>query len=432
MTERLEYRLQLDRECLNSFRQVADIPEIAQETAALESAAEHLLAELRQAAAAVKPPAGKPDKWFSYADSIVPSRAIVGFPNDQVRVPKAQRRGLPDSMIYGPFARVLSNMDGEKTLQRLIREAEWEEQRTFTEKVVKKYLGAVMYLGDYGYLDVVYRQQLNHEEIVAALRRLGVKTGDCLLVHSSASALGRIDGGENAVIDALLELIGPAGTLLMPAFTTAFCSFDGTLNKDRRYRPFDKNNSSRVNVGAIPRAFLSRKGVIRSVHPSHSVAGIGPLAQACIRDHRENDPPTGKTSPFAKLVEFKAKILAFGCGLGSCTFLHFLETEANAVYLKDSVCRVREENGDTRMVYVPKNLPGDRDFYHEPAENSKFFRAAVANKLNINEIGLGLGKLRLISAVELYDIGMKLLTDDPDILLCDKSECSFCSKYRSN
>lgn len=203
------------------------------------------------------------------------------------------------------------------------------------------------------------------------------------------------------------------------------------MNKNRKYRPFDKNDPSQIWVGSIPRAFLRRPGVIRSNHPSHSVAGVGPLAETCLKDHRENDPPTGQTSPFARLVEFKAKILCFGCGLEASTFLHFLETEANAPYLKSALCAIKEANGNIRQVLIPRHLPGHRDFYRDSNGDSKFYRRAAAAGLQIRETRLGPGKLYLINAGELYDTGMKLLADEPGILLCDDPECLFCRQSRN-
>lgn len=232
------------------------------------------------------------------------------------------------------------------------------------------------------------------------------------------------------VIEALLEAIGSDGTLLMPTFTVPFNSFEGTLNKSRRYRPYDPCDASQAWVGSIPRAFLVMPGVIRSQHPSHSVAGIGPLAAACLEAHREDDPPTGISSPFAKLVDCKAKILYFGCSLASSTFLHYLETVADLPYLKGSVCRVKNEDGSLRTVYVPKNLPGDRDFYRDIDGNSKFFKKALSSGLKIEQSRLGCGKIQLLDAADLYQTGLKLLADDPNILLCDNEECLFCRKHK--
>ena len=57
---------------------------------------------------------------------------------------------------------------------------------------------------------------LTKREIAQHLKALGVQPAMTLMVHSSLSALGQVEGGADAVIDALLEVIGPQGTLLMP------------------------------------------------------------------------------------------------------------------------------------------------------------------------------------------------------------------------
>src|SRR5262245_6683309 len=65
------------------------------------------------------------------------------------------------------------------------------------------------------------RQQghaLNQAAIVAALRRLGISRGDTLIVHSSLSRLGFVEGGVDAVVKALQESVGPEGTLGAPTF----------------------------------------------------------------------------------------------------------------------------------------------------------------------------------------------------------------------
>ena len=50
------------------------------------------------------------------------------------------------------------------------------------------------------------------------LLELGVKPGDMVLVHSSMKALGTECAPEE-IIDAMEEVLGEEGTLLMPALT---------------------------------------------------------------------------------------------------------------------------------------------------------------------------------------------------------------------
>ena len=53
--------------------------------------------------------------------------------------------------------------------------------------------------------------------IADGLRQIGIQKGDVLLVHSSLKSLGRVAGGADTVINALIDTIGPEGTLVMPA-----------------------------------------------------------------------------------------------------------------------------------------------------------------------------------------------------------------------
>ncbi|OGV49822.1 MAG: hypothetical protein A2017_01050 [Lentisphaerae bacterium GWF2_44_16] len=429
--ERMNYRLKRDAECLADFREVCNLPLIASEIKGLEAETQSIICELEKQLKCIAPEIQtvKENKWFNYSDSIIPIRAVTGFPYDLAAVPKEARIKLPEGMIYGPFSRIFANMDGKKSLQRLIKEAEWETNTVFPPSQIKKYITGIAYLTEYGYLKTKFKKQCGKSEILAALKKAGIKKGDLLMVHSSLSAFGVIDGGVETIISALLESVGEKGTLLFPTFTRPYIYFEGSPNKRNNYRPHDDCDPELVSVGSIPKAFLKRKGVKRSIHATHSFAGIGPLAEKCLLEHLESDPPSCRRGPLGKLLEFKGKILHFGSGVATTTFLHFLEDEMNLPYLQNAVCRVKKGR-ETKTLLIPKHLPGHRDFYTPKAEECKFFKKMNAEGLQINEAILGLGKIQAINAEELYRLGMKAIKADPDILLCDSAECFFCSKYR--
>ena len=432
--ERMEHRMRLEAERLADFKDICDSPLIGREIESLEAEARGIIADLGRRIEAILPHSTrlKNDKWLDYAASIVSSRATIGFPYDLAVVPKAERTPLPEAVIYGPLANILSNMDGKKNLRRLIREAEWETGKTFSSSQIKRYVTAISYLTDYGYLKTEFKKALRKKDILDAVREAGIAEGDLVIAHSGLSSFGRIEGGAETVIDAILEAVGPKGTVLFPTFTASFIYFDGTLNKNRRYRPFDKNDPSQVTVGKIPQTFLRRKGIYRSEHPTHSVAGIGPLAEKCLGGHKEKDPPTGESSPFAKLLEFKGKILHLGSELSSTTFLHFIEDEMSLPYLGSAVCRIKDRNGEIRTVLVPRHLPGHRGFYEPGAENSKFFKKAKSQGLEIKEVSAGLGKVLSMEAEALHEIGVKLVQKEPDIFLCDSADCVFCASNKQS
>lgn len=152
--ERMGYFLKIEKERLADFDEVCDSELIEKEIKSLQSESEKIIADLEIQMKNMPAP-GKcvqNDKWFKYAASIVPRRAVVGFPYDLARVPKAERTPLPGAMTYAPLSRVFANMDGKKTLQRLLSETEWEEGALLPPPQMKKYVKAISYLTDWKYL----------------------------------------------------------------------------------------------------------------------------------------------------------------------------------------------------------------------------------------------------------------------------------------
>ncbi|MBO7214431.1 MAG: AAC(3) family N-acetyltransferase [Clostridia bacterium] len=175
--------------------------------------------------------------------------------------------------------------------------------------------------------------------LVKDLKRLGLKKGDVVIVHSSLSAMGNVDGGANTVIDALLKVLGKKGTLLFPAFSYTPCL---------QTKKWDYYTTPSC-VGTIPETFRKRKGVLRSVHPTHSVCALGKFASEMVSNHYKDDTPVGENSPFRQLSKRNGKILMLGCSLHSNSFMHGVEEMANVSYvLGDSVeFLITDKNGNT-------------------------------------------------------------------------------------
>lgn len=149
-----------------------------------------------------------------------------------------------------------------------------------------------------------------------AFLNAGIRPGGVLLLHSSLSSLGPVLGGADTVIDALLLALGPSGTLCIPTLSYLFST--ETL-------PVFNVLTTPSNVGAISNAFLCRPGVIRSVHPTHSVAAIGHLAHAITKDHLQDRTPVGENSPFRRIKDFGGQIAFLGCGTRCNTSIHGVE-----------------------------------------------------------------------------------------------------------
>jgi aminoglycoside 3-N-acetyltransferase len=162
------------------------------------------------------------------------------------------------------------------------------------------------------------------QRIADDLLSAGVREGGVLLVHSSFRSLGHVPGGPETVIRGLLRALGPDGTLLMPAL-----SYEHVLPT----RPYFDVRQTPSNVGAIPEFFRTRPGTRRSVHPTHSVCGAGPLADVLLEDHLLDSTPCGPHSPFRLLPDHGGQILMLGCGLRPNTSMHAIEELVEPPYL---------------------------------------------------------------------------------------------------
>jgi len=159
-------------------------------------------------------------------------------------------------------------------------------------------------------------------QITADLRKMGIQPGDILFIHSSLKSLGYVDGGPKAVIQGLLDSVGPEGTLLLPTYYMPGGSILGTCQLEGYV--FDPRIHG-TNMGALPDAFLQFPGVERSIHPTHSVSAIGKHAKFLTEAHHLAPSVFGKGSPWQRFHELNGKVLGIGISMGPVTFYHLLE-----------------------------------------------------------------------------------------------------------
>jgi aminoglycoside 3-N-acetyltransferase len=126
------------------------------------------------------------------------------------------------------------------------------------------------------------------------LSDMGLKFGSTVMVHSSLGKVGWTVGGPVSVIRALLEVLGPEGTLVMPAESPGVSDpsswNDERVRADwhetiREHLPVFDPLTTPTTMGAIPEAFRTYPGTLRSNHPMVSVCANGSLADEITRDH---------------------------------------------------------------------------------------------------------------------------------------------------
>lgn len=155
--------------------------------------------------------------------------------------------------------------------------------------------------------------------LLQSLKDAGVVPGKDLLVHSAMSSIGYVEGGPAAVVDALLQAIGPESHLLMPSSPVV------TLQAEHELSTFDVA-STPSKMGAITEYFRSTVADARSAHPLEPVAVKGPEAQWYVRGHHTDGTSYGPSSPWQKHLQRGGQLLYIGTTLiNSGTSLHAIE-----------------------------------------------------------------------------------------------------------
>ncbi|MCU4751215.1 AAC(3) family N-acetyltransferase [Halobacteria archaeon AArc-curdl1] len=246
------------------------------------------------------------------------------------------------------------------------------------------------------------------DDLVRDLRALGFQTGDEFVVHSSLSSLGWVDGGADTVVDALRAVVGNEGTVVVPTFTPFIV----------REEPFDREGTP-SKTGAVTEALRTRPNSIRSDHPTHSVAALGPAARELTAGH-ELDRSLGRDSPLHRLAQRGGKVLLLGIGHERNSTLHVAEVLAKLPY-KTGTNEVLVQSGDVRTVHAAKVGCGKGFPALEP----------VADEAGILTRGrIGHARAQTGEGAALLEVALEVLDSDPGFLLCENPDCWWCPEAR--
>lgn len=153
------------------------------------------------------------------------------------------------------------------------------------------------------------------ESLLRQLEEAKIPREGTVLMHSSMKSIGPVDGGADTVLDALSDYMKD-GLLVLPTHTWSYINGDN---------PRFSVEASPSCVGILTELFRKRPGVIRSLHPTHSVAALGREAADFVEGAERYDTPCHRESPWGKLLDRNAVILLVGVDLKRNTFIHGIE-----------------------------------------------------------------------------------------------------------
>ncbi len=264
------------------------------------------------------------------------------------------------------------------------------------------------------------------ERIIDDLRELGAREGDTLLVHASMRAIGKVEGGADTMVDALLEVLGPEGTLLTPAFNAGNRVPEKWATADIRSLPALYSNSdtpefvegiSLGQVGALAGRVHARSDS-RGSHPTLAFSALGRNA-AFLTGDAPFHYPLGTNSPLARLHQLNGGILLVGVDQTVNASLHLAENWADAPYSRRKA-----------MIRMPDQTAMEME--GSPECSAGFAKIEpVLRQARILRTGyIGNAPSHLMRAQYVVSMAMEMIRGNPESLLCDNPDCSACTLGR--
>jgi aminoglycoside 3-N-acetyltransferase len=259
---------------------------------------------------------------------------------------------------------------------------------------------------------------ISRESITKDIRNLGIKAGDTLYIAADLLEVGffvrNLKQTYKEWVDLLLEIVGPSGTIIVPAYTNIFLRFK--RDKNNIFDRFSKPNS-----GSLALAILHDERSVRSMHPTNSYLGLGLNAHFILDNH---DHTKLSYYPIGKIVELGGKILMMGT---------IDKTNAPAVfhYAQEFLGHTMHHpyNGLYQTYY--KDTSGNIKLFTKH-DNGGCSRGGynLYGSLIVNDavrFGLiGNGKSSVSDAKKSFEIISEILRRKPEIVLCDDKFCTSC------
>ena len=250
---------------------------------------------------------------------------------------------------------------------------------------------------------------LSNATVVDQLRRLGVRAGDVLLVHTSFRAVRPVEGGPEGLIRALQEGVGPDGTSVTPAWTGS----DDEVFDSTRTPPA-------VALGIVPATFWRMPGVRRSDHP-FAFAASGRHAEQVTSDPFVV-PPYSPHSPLARLHNLDARVLLLGVGHDANTTVHLAEILSGVPYRVPKHITIEFGRRPVRIDYLEND---------HCCQRFELLDAWLRDRGLQSEGQVGHAHARLMRARDVVTVVCEKLADDPLLFLhSPDAGCEECDEAR--
>lgn len=250
----------------------------------------------------------------------------------------------------------------------------------------------------------------NKQQLKDQLESMGLKGDETILIHSSMKAIGAVDGGADTVLDAWMEYFKD-GLFLLPTHTWKTVNADNPV-----YNPYTTPSC----VGLLTNMFMKRDGVIRSLHPTHSMSGYGKNAAEYLAGEEYNNTPCTPGGCYDRLKEVGGKVLLVGVGHERNTYIHSVEEVLNVPNrLSDMpmelVIELQEESNNSGKL-PPYNMD---EGWKKHTDNKLCRKVYVRKHYNAQQPHISEDFVKLNQIFLDSGVVKKVKFGDADSLLCD-------------
>jgi aminoglycoside 3-N-acetyltransferase len=253
------------------------------------------------------------------------------------------------------------------------------------------------------------------QQLIDDLKNMGIVKGDMLNLKISLKSIGKVEGGADTVIDALLEVVGGEGTLVTDSFVEPFPVFLSFMHKNKV-----SSDDSLSYAGAITNAIMKKPGVYRATHPIQRFAAVGKRAKELAEGFTVDSEPYGFGTTMAEMgaknlrVGGKDKVVGIGTTHMAIGHHGFKQKKiGKAIYYID-------KNGKKRL-YRANWANGCPVGFNGMLDRLK------KNGLILAEGKVGHSEAILTSMKDTLAFEIELFKSEPGAFLCSDPTCHFCS-----
>jgi len=245
------------------------------------------------------------------------------------------------------------------------------------------------------------------KDVVEAIKKVGIKSGDVVFVHTDISKFGRLAEVKErrefntTFLNACLEATGHNGTLVVPTFTYSFGDEFGAK------KFFDVENTPSI-LNYFTEVARTSNGFQRSDDPMLSVVSKGPLTPHLIDNL--STCCLGKGSVWERLHEKNSHNLMLGFKFDS-TFIHYIENYFRVPYRHDieltGIIKKNKKQFKKTYTYFARDRKIKTKLNRE-----KLYLLALEKKI-LKKTTLGAGEIMSIKSKDLFSVSGKMLEENP-------------------